>query len=82
MVAGRLWHIECREKLIKGQPYKEDTNKDTPILYFEEEGKKFTVEFENRSDFMASSFGHIADITVISHSRSNRDKGRIANIKI
>jgi len=68
--------------VIKGQPYKQTVKQDTPVLFFEEEGRKFTVEFKNQTDYFSSSYGHVATVMVISHNRSVRFPGEMSNVKI
>lgn len=71
----KIWNIsyagnECQPVLIDErhkQPY--------PQLIFIMDGKKFFVEFENRSDHRMCTSGKRVNIEVISWNRSVRQKG-------
>jgi hypothetical protein len=52
----------------------ENVKQDTPTVSLGLNEKRFSVEFKNRSDYMASRHGSLAEVTIISANRSKRFK--------
>lgn len=54
-----------------------------PELKFEHEGRAFSVEFDNQSDYMAGRDSSVSvPVTIISANRSKRVRGLIFNKKV
>ena len=72
---NEIWIIsyaekECRQELVEckyKQPY--------PELTLHLDGKKFYVEFANRSDYWMSASGKHVHVEIVSWNRSVRQKG-------
>lgn len=75
----RRWSVSyngntCEPLLISAKE-----QQDTPTLSFSLENKPFTVEFKNRSDYMASRHGSLAEVIIVSAKRSQRVAGTAIN---
>ena len=66
----------CQPEIIK-----EQVKQDTPKITFKHEGRIFYVEFQNRSDQVASAHGTEADVEIINEDRTKRYKGIAVNNK-
>ena len=66
---------------IESNPIEEKVKQDTPTLYFIHNGIKFSVEFDNRSDYMACrDSGVDVGVVIVSEKRSKRVKGYIRRL--
>lgn len=76
------WTISYDSKSCQPTLSSEKVQQDTPTLGFTIEDKYFTVEFKNRSDYMASRHGSAADVIILSGSRTKRVAGSAINKSI
>jgi hypothetical protein len=76
------WTISYDGKSCQPTLTVEKVQQDTPTLGFSIEDKNFTVEFKNRSDYMASRHGSVADVIIVSGSRTKRVAGSATNKSI
>lgn len=76
----KAWVITFKDKSCSPEVVKLAVQQDTPTITFQLPDNRFTVEFKNRSDYMASREGTLADVVIISAKR-NRFIGTAINKK-
>ena len=81
-LAVREWEVSYGGKSCQPVLVESSVKQNEPKLVFMLDDKKFFVEFQNRSDHMGASYGHAAEVTIISWNRSKRFPGIAVNKKV
>jgi hypothetical protein len=78
----RRWSVSYNGKTCEPLLLNAKEQQDTPTLAFSFDDKAFTVEFKNRSDYMASRHGTLANVIIVSANRTKRVTGTAINCKL
>jgi len=82
LINQRRWNVSFEGSNWFPEIIRAAVNQNTPTIYFSLKGKKFSIEFDNRSDLMASRHGHEVFVTMISNDRSKRLTATAINKKL
>lgn len=75
------WVISYSGRTCEPETVGESIKQNTPTLFFQFKDKKFSVEFENRSDYYAAAYHTPVNVRVLNSDRTKYYLGTAVNEK-
>ena len=69
---GLMWQVTCRGTSILAHEIKIEKDKNEPVVWFDHEDRKFSIEFKCKTDYNGAANGHNTLCIVINNNRSVR----------
>lgn len=68
----KRWIVAYNGKKWEPNIFSASVKQNTPTIIFTLNNKRFSIEFENQTDYVASAHGKEANVMMISNDRSKR----------